>query len=79
MTKFHQNRSTLKGRSAGQRQTDRHTDRQTRLKIRVLQVCNLSKKLYVNVIYITIISPRKETRPPLNMNRKQGLNRLSEQ
>jgi len=27
MTKFHQNRSTLKGRSAGQRHT--HTDRQT--------------------------------------------------
>jgi len=28
-TKFHQNRSTLKGRSAGQRHTHRHTDRQT--------------------------------------------------
>ena len=29
MTKFHQNRSTLKGRSADQRHTDRQTDRQT--------------------------------------------------
>jgi len=36
VTKFHQNRSMLKGTSAGQR----HTDRQTRLKIRALQVCN---------------------------------------
>jgi len=33
VTKFRQNRSTLKGRSAGQRHTDIHTqtDRQTRL------------------------------------------------
>ena len=38
VTKFHQNRSTLKGRSAGERHT--HADRQTRLKIRALQVCN---------------------------------------
>jgi len=29
VTKFHQNRSTLKGRSAGQRHTQRQTDRQT--------------------------------------------------
>jgi len=29
VTKFHQNRLTLKGRSAGQRHTDRLTDRQT--------------------------------------------------
>jgi len=36
VTKFHKNRSMLKGRSAGQR----HTDRQTRLKIRALRVCN---------------------------------------
>jgi len=27
VTKFHQNRSTVKGRSAGQRQTDRQTDK----------------------------------------------------
>jgi len=40
VSKFHQNRSTLKGRSAGQRHTGRQTDRQTRLKIRALQVCN---------------------------------------
>ena len=31
MTKFRQNRSTLMGRSAGQRQTDRQTDTQTRV------------------------------------------------
>jgi len=36
VTKFHQNWLMLKGRSAGQR----HTQRQTRLKIRALQVCN---------------------------------------
>ena len=53
VTKFHQNRSMLKGRSAGQRQTDRQTNsaenkgpsglqsgQQTRLKIMALQVCN---------------------------------------
>ena len=44
MTKFHQNLSTVKGRSAGQTHThtDTHrlTNRQTRLKIRALQVCN---------------------------------------
>jgi len=40
VTKFRQNRLTLKGRSAGQRQTNTHTDRQTRLKIRALEVCN---------------------------------------
>jgi len=36
VTKFRQKRLTLKGRIAGQRQTDR----QTRLKIMALQVCN---------------------------------------
>jgi len=41
VTKFHQNQSTLKGRSAGQT----HTDRQTRLKIRALQVCNRAKNV----------------------------------
>jgi len=41
VTKFRQNQLTLKGRSAGQRQTDR----QTRLKIMALQVCNRAKKL----------------------------------
>jgi len=39
VTKFHQDRSLLKGKSAGQRQTDTQTDRQTGLKIRALQVC----------------------------------------
>jgi len=39
VTKFRQNRLTLKGRSAGQR----HTDRQTRLKIMALQVCNRAR------------------------------------
>ena len=39
VTMFHQNRSTLKGRSADQRQTDR----QTWLKIRALHVCNRTK------------------------------------
>jgi len=29
VTKFRENQLTLKGRSAGQRQTDRHTHRQT--------------------------------------------------
>jgi len=49
VTKFRQNRLTLKGRSASQRHTDRqththtHIDRQTRLKIRALQVCNWAK------------------------------------
>jgi len=36
VTKFHQNRSTLKGRSAGQRQTHR----KTLVKIMALQACN---------------------------------------
>jgi len=44
---FHQNRSSLKGRSAGQR----HTDRQTRLKIRALQVCNrANKQRWLNIL-----------------------------
>jgi len=41
VTKFRENRLTLKGRSAGQRHTDTHADRQTNsAKIRALQVCN---------------------------------------
>jgi len=44
VTKFCQNRSALKGKSASERHTDRQTDiqtdRQTQLKIRSLQVCN---------------------------------------
>jgi len=40
VTKFRQNRLTLKGRSAGQR----HTHRQTRLKIMALQVCNRANR-----------------------------------
>jgi len=40
VTKFRQNWSTFKGGSAGQR----HTDRQTRLKIMAFQVCNRAKK-----------------------------------
>ena len=40
VTKFHQNWLTLKGRSASQR----HTDRQTRLKIMALQVCNRANR-----------------------------------
>jgi len=45
VTKFHQNRSTMKGRSAGQRHTHKQTDRQTENKaeIRALQVCNRAK------------------------------------
>ena len=45
VTKFRQNRLTLKGRSAGQRHTDRQTHRQTRLKIMALQVCNRANRL----------------------------------
>jgi len=41
VTKFRQNWLTLKGRSAGQR----HTDKQTRLKIMALQVCNRANRL----------------------------------
>jgi len=48
VTKFRQNRLTLKGRSAGQShtdtQTDRQTHRQTRLKIMALQVCNRANR-----------------------------------
>jgi len=42
VTKFRQNRLTMKGRSAGagQRHTDRQNHRQTRLKILALQVCD---------------------------------------
>ena len=42
VTKFYQNRSMLKGRSAGQR----HTDRQTRLKIRALQVLQSGQQYF---------------------------------
>jgi len=48
VTKFHQNRSMLKGRSAGQRQTDTQTDRQTRMKIRARQVCNRAIKWHID-------------------------------
>jgi len=47
VTKFRQNQLTLKGRSASQRHTDTHTDRQTRLKIRALQVCNWAKNFLI--------------------------------
>jgi len=40
VTKFRQNRLALKGRSAGQR----HTQRETRLKIMALQVCNRANR-----------------------------------
>jgi len=42
VTKFRENRLTLKGISAGQRHT--HTDRQTWLKISALQVCNRANR-----------------------------------
>jgi len=42
VTKFRQNQLTLKG-SASQR----HTDRQTRLKIRAVQVCNWAKNFLI--------------------------------
>jgi len=50
VTKFHQNRSTLKGRSASQRHTHtdrqagRQTNRQIRLKIMARQVCNRANR-----------------------------------
>jgi len=46
VTKFRQNRLTLKGRSAGQRHTHRQIHRQTRLKIMALQVCN--RAIYIS-------------------------------
>jgi len=66
VTKFHQNRSTLKGRSAGQRErererererdthtyTDKETERQTRLKIRALQVCNRANNETMTIFLI---------------------------
>jgi len=56
VTTFRQNRLTLKGRSAGQRHTDTHklthTDRQTRLKIRALQVCNRANRPLANFSHI---------------------------
>jgi len=45
VTKFRQNRSTVKRRSAGQTHTHTQTDRQTQLKIRALQVCNWAKNV----------------------------------
>ena len=48
VTKFRQNRLTLKGRSAGQR----HTDRQTRLKIRALQICNRANNRIIPIASI---------------------------
>jgi len=60
VTEFHQNRSTLKGRSTGQGHTDTHTerDRQTRVKIRALQVCNRTKnelKTFSILVYLQCI------------------------
>ena len=43
VTKFRQNRLTLKDRSASQRHTDRQTHRQTPVKIMAIQVCNRAK------------------------------------
>jgi len=66
VTKFHQNLLTLKGRSAGQRQT--RTDRQTRVKIRALQECNratdhATRSVTVDCIYAhsTAIRPDNAT------------------
>jgi len=47
VTKFHKNRSTLKV-EVPVRHTDRQTDRQTRLKIRALQVCNRANNIYTD-------------------------------
>jgi len=57
VTNFRQNRLTLKGRSAGQRHTDTksHTDRQTRLKIMALQVCNRANKQRSDSIGRTVL------------------------
>ena len=52
LTKFHQNRLTLKGRSASQR----HTDRQTRLKIMALQICNRANDNHHNCLSISSVS-----------------------
>jgi len=49
VTKFRENRLTLKGRSAGQRHTHRQTHRQTRLTIMALQVCNGAKNRLLEV------------------------------
>jgi len=46
VTKFRQNRLTLKGRNASQR----HTDRQIRLKIMALQVCNRAKFVSARIV-----------------------------
>jgi len=51
VTKFRQNRLTLKGRSAGQSHTDRQTHRQTRLKIMAPQVCNLANRTASDLQY----------------------------
>ena len=51
VTKFCQNRSTLKGRSAGQSHTDKQRDRQTRLKIMALQVCNRANSKFSGLQY----------------------------
>jgi len=45
VTKFRQNQLTVNGRSVGKRHTHRQTDRQTRLKIMALQVCNLANRI----------------------------------
>ena len=63
VTKFHENRSTLKGRNAGQRHThtqiDRQTHRQTRLKIMALQVCNQANKLHFIIQCLCTCGPAK--------------------
>jgi len=51
VTKFCQNRSTLTGRSAGQRHRDTQRDRQTRLKIMALQVCNRANSKFSGIQY----------------------------
>jgi len=53
VSKFHQNGSTLNGRSAGQRHAQ--TDRQMQLKIMALQVCNPAKNNENCFIYVRII------------------------
>jgi len=51
VSKFRQNRLTLKGKSAGQRHTDRQTHRQTRLKIRPFRFVIGPIFCYVSLIY----------------------------
>jgi len=74
VTTFHQNRSTLKGTSAGQRhadtqthrQTDRQTHRQTRLKIVALQVCNRANTHTSRWVFTARLRPQFRTPPVPN-------------